>query len=65
MNSVTYNGDTGTLVASAGDDLMARVWESASQKEIAKFLLTSPGMSACSSVLFRSQIIYLWEMQCD
>lgn len=47
VNSVTYNGDSGTLVASAGDDLTARVWESSSQKEIAKFLLTSPGMIVC------------------
>uniref|UniRef100_A0A0P4VTV4 Uncharacterized protein n=1 Tax=Scylla olivacea TaxID=85551 RepID=A0A0P4VTV4_SCYOL len=44
VNSVTYNGDSGSLVASAGDDLTARVWDSSSQTQISKFLLTSPGM---------------------
>lgn len=43
VNSVGYNGDSGTLVASAGDDLTARVWDSSSQTQISKFLLTSPG----------------------
>ncbi|KAK8739101.1 hypothetical protein OTU49_003479, partial [Cherax quadricarinatus] len=47
VNSVTYNGDSGTFVASTGDDLTARVWESSSQMQIAKFLLTSPGMVVC------------------
>ncbi|XP_047491350.1 nucleoporin Nup37-like [Penaeus chinensis] len=44
VNSVTYNGDSGNLVASVGDDLTARVWDSNLQSQVAKFLLTSPGM---------------------
>lgn len=43
VNSVTYNGDSGNLVASVGDDLTARVWDSSLQSQVAKFLLTSPG----------------------
>ena len=46
VNSVTYNGDSGSLVASAGDDLTARVWDSSSQTQISKFLLTSPGIES-------------------
>ncbi|KAK3878314.1 hypothetical protein Pcinc_017042 [Petrolisthes cinctipes] len=47
VNSVSYNGDSGCLVASTGDDLTARVWDASSNTQIAKFLLTSPGMVVC------------------
>ncbi|KAK7076887.1 hypothetical protein SK128_012756 [Halocaridina rubra] len=43
VNSISYNGETGNLVASSGDDLTARVWSSGTRSQIAKFLLTSPG----------------------
>lgn len=69
VNSVTYNGDSGSLVASAGDDLTARVWDSSSQTQISKFLLTSPGMLSvvlmivisihCSFYLLRRMITHV------
>lgn len=42
INSITYNSEK--FIASTGDDLTARVWNSTSGNVIAKFLLTSPGM---------------------
>lgn len=44
INSVTYNGESGSLVASTGDDLTALVWNSATNNVFAKFFLSSPGM---------------------
>ena len=38
-----YSGDTAEMAASAGDDLVAKVWKPETTEIIAKFLLTSPG----------------------
>ncbi|XP_076057673.1 nuclear pore complex protein Nup37 [Oratosquilla oratoria] len=45
INCIAYSGDNGTNIASVSDDHSVRVWNVTTREEVAKFLLTSPGMS--------------------
>lgn len=47
VNSITYEPDEGTRLASTGDDMTCRIWALTDVKQESIFQLTSPGVSVC------------------